>query len=85
MREITFFGAARRYYAQMSDAERATLDLCLRRLERDPAPDGVTTFSIPGIPDFFLYDDGAWRMAYTVPDAVTVIIRSIAHALDLPA
>jgi hypothetical protein len=85
MREIAFFESARRYYDLISDAERITLDLCLRRLERDSTPDGVTIFRVPGIPDFFVYDDGVWRVAYAVPDAATVMIRSIAHALDLPA
>jgi hypothetical protein len=84
MREIAFFEPARHYYDLMGDAERTALDLCLHRLERDPTADGVTTFSVPGIRNFLLYDDGVWRLAYTVPDAATVMIRSIAHALDLP-
>ena len=40
-------------------------------------------FTLPGIPDFFLYNDGVWRIAYAVPDEATLIIRSISHVLDL--
>lgn len=84
MREIGFYGRARTYYDLMSAAERETLDRCLHRLETDPAPDDVIVFAVPGVPGFFIYDDGVWRMSYTIPDEATIIIRSIAHALDLP-
>ena len=68
----------------MSDAEQAAIDERLARLERDPTPDGISTFAVPGAPGLLLYDDGTWQMRYLVPDEATVAIRSIAHALDLP-
>jgi hypothetical protein len=84
MREAILQAGARRYYQLMSDAEQAAIDARLARLERDPTPDGITTFAVPGVPELFLYDDGTWQMRYLVPDDATVVIRSIAHALDLP-
>lgn len=84
MREAVLHGKTRAYCDLMGPAERAQVDQRLRRLELDPSADGVTTFELPGIPWLFLYDDGVWRMTYAVFDDATIIIRSIAHALDLP-
>ena len=63
MREAALFGQARAYYELMSDAERAALRERVAQLERDPSPDGVTTFGLPGIPGFFIYNDDVWRVA----------------------
>jgi len=84
MREAILQAGARRNYLLMSDVEQAAVDERLARLERDPTPDHVTTFAVLGAPDIFLYDDGTWQMRYFVPDEATVVVRSIAHALDLP-
>jgi hypothetical protein len=83
MREAILAPAARAYRDMMSDAERVAADRCIARLEGDATPDGRTTLAVPDVPGFFLYDDGMWRIAYTVPDGATVVIRSIAHVLDL--
>lgn len=84
MREAALGAEARAYYEIMSEAERAEVRRIRTRLEHDPAPDGWTTHDIPGVPSLLLYDDGAWQVLYAVPDEATVVIRSIAHALDLP-
>ena len=84
MREAILRPGARDYYDLMSDAERAAVDRRINRLERDPSADGRTTFAVPEIPGLFLYDDGTWQILYAIPDDATLLIRSIAHALDLP-
>ncbi|MGH2583791.1 MAG: hypothetical protein ACRDJE_02620 [Dehalococcoidia bacterium] len=84
MREAILRPPARAYYSLMSDAERDAIDRRIRRLEHDPSPDGRTTFAVSDIDGLFLYDDGIWQMAYAVSDNATLVIRSIAHALDLP-
>ena len=84
MREVALRGAARAYYALMSGAERAAIDQATRLLEQNAQPDGLITFEVPGLPSLRVYDDGTWQMVYVVPDEATVVIRSIAHALDLP-
>ena len=83
MREAILRPGAREYHTLMSDAERDAVDRRIQRLERDPSPDGRTTFAVPDSPGLFFYDDGTWQMVYAVPDEATVIIRSIAHVLDL--
>ncbi len=82
MREAALRGQARAYYELMSPAERAAIAQRSARLERDPSPDGRTTFAHPDAPGLLVYD-GTWQMIYTVPDDATVIIRSIGQALDL--
>ena len=83
MREAALSGQARAYYELMSASERAEVRERITQLQRDPSPDGVTTFALPGIPGFFLYNDGEWRLAYAFPDEATLIIRSMSHVLDL--
>ncbi len=83
MREAALRGQARAYYELMSPAERAAIAQRSARLERDHSPDGRTTFAHPDASVLLVYDDGTWQMIYTVPDDASVIIRSIAHALDL--
>lgn len=85
MLEATFRGAARTYYDPMSPVEQASIDRVIARLEHEPAVDGVHIFGVPGAAALFLHDDGAWQIAYAIPDDATLVIRSIAHALDLPA
>lgn len=84
MREAILLSAARAYADLMSEVERADLDRRIVRLEVDPSVDDRTTFGLPDVSGFFIYDDGIWRMTYAVPDDATVVIRSIKHALDLP-
>jgi hypothetical protein len=47
-------------------------------------PDGATSFAVPGIPGQILYDDGEWQMHCILADDASLVIRTIAHALDLP-
>ena len=68
----------------MSDAEYAQTERILDRLEQDPSVDGHVTFAVPDIPGLFIFDDGTWQIVYSIPDDATVVIRAIAHALDLP-
>lgn len=84
MREAILLPRAREYRDRMSDAEQRAIVRRIDRLERDASVDGRTTLDIPDIPTLFIYDDGEWRMSYAIPDEVALIIRSIAHALDLP-
>jgi hypothetical protein len=84
MRGAALRGKARDYYDLASAVERVQIDDRLRQLELDPSADGVIRFDIPGVPGFLLLDDGLWRMTYVVRDDATIVIRSIAHALDLP-
>jgi hypothetical protein len=84
MREAAFYGQARTYYELMSDAERPQIRARVARLEQDPSADGAITLAIPDFPRLFLYDDGVGRMTYNVPDDATLVVRSIAHVLDLP-
>ena len=83
MREAAILGAARIYYDLMSAPERGQIDRIIDRLERDPNPDDRAIFGVPDAPTLRLYD-GTWRLLCDVPDAATVAILSIAHALDLP-
>jgi len=84
MREAILRPSARASYNLMSDVEREAVRRRMNRLEHDPSADGRTTFAVPDIPGLFLYDDGIWQMVYAIPDDATLVIRSIAHALDLP-
>jgi hypothetical protein len=84
MREAVLRPPARDYRDLMSDAENAQTERILERLERDASVDGYTTFAVPEIPGLFVFDDGTWQMIYSLPDDATVVIRAIAHALDLP-
>jgi hypothetical protein len=84
VREPILLGDARAYYDLMSAGERAQVDECLLRLERDPAPDGRTTFAVPGMPDMYVFDNGAWWMVYRVSDAANPTVLVLKHALDLP-
>ena len=84
MREAILLPGARAYRALMSEAEQLEVERRINRLERDASVDNRTTFAIPGTSELFLYEDGLWRMTYATPDAATIVVRSIAHALDLP-
>ncbi|MGH2587427.1 MAG: hypothetical protein ACRDJE_21130 [Dehalococcoidia bacterium] len=84
MREAGFRGAARVYYDLMSPAERAAIDRIIVRLEHDHTADGMSTFDVPDVPGLLLYDDRTWQVLYSVPDEASLVIQSIAHALDLP-
>lgn len=84
MREAILLPGAREYRERMSEAEQFAVERRINRLERDASVDSRTIYGIPDIPTLFLYDDGEWRMSYAVPDEATLVIRSIAHVLDLP-
>jgi hypothetical protein len=84
MREAAILGTARISYDLTGAPERAQIDRIIDRLERDPNPDGSAIFGVPGAPALRLYDDGTWRLLCDVPDAATIALLSIAHALDLP-
>ena len=84
MREAVLRPPARDYRNLMSDTEYAQTERILDRLERDPSVDGLTTFAVPDLPGQFVFDDGTWRMVCSIPDEATVVIRAIAHTLDLP-
>jgi len=85
MREITLRGAAKSYYQDvMSPLEHGSIQAAFDRLEHGPVPDGRTSFAVPGIPSQILYDDGEWQMHCILPDDASLVIRTIAHALDLP-
>jgi hypothetical protein len=84
MREAAFRRAAYASYDLISQAEREAIDRAIARLERDPTADGLNTFEIPGTTGLLLYDDGTWQIVYALPDDATLVIRSIAHTLDLP-
>jgi hypothetical protein len=84
MREAVLRPAARDYRNLMSDAEYAQTERILDHLERDSSADGLMTFAVPNIPGLFVFDDGTWQVVYSLPDEATVVIRAIAHALDLP-
>jgi ABC-type hemin transport system ATPase subunit len=83
VREAALRGSARTYYDLMSPGERQQIDDARRLIEHHPEPDGITTLAIPDSPHLYLYDDGIWQIIYALPDEATVIVLSIAHALDL--
>ncbi|MGD9894624.1 MAG: hypothetical protein AB7R89_04020 [Dehalococcoidia bacterium] len=85
MREAILSPAARAYRDEMSDLERTAIDRRIAHLEYHPAPDHVTTFAVPGVTGFLIYDDGEWRMSYAILNEATILIRSVAHILDLPS
>jgi hypothetical protein len=83
MREAILLSGARATYDVMGDAERRDVDHRLGLIERDQAPAAVTAFDDPAAPRVSIFDDGTWRIVYTVPDQATVLILGIRHALDL--
>ena len=83
MREAVLRPGARDYYDLMSDVEQADVDRRLRWLERHSTPDSVSTVAVPGLPTFGIFDDGVWQIVYETPEAATLAVHSIAHALDL--
>jgi hypothetical protein len=83
MREAILRAGARTYYDLMSDIERTDVDRRLHWIEHNPEPDNVTTIAAPELPQFVVFDDRVWQIVYEVPDAATLLIHAIAHALDL--
>jgi hypothetical protein len=84
MRERALRGDARTYYELMSPTERDQLDRALDRIEQDPRPDNVLIFDDPGLSGVRLFDNGIWRVGFTVPDDATIVVFAVKHALDLP-
>ena len=83
MRKAALRGSAQRYYALMSPAERQQIDERRQYLEQHPEPDDRTTFLVPELPGLRLFDDGEWRIIYSVPDDATVVILHLRHVFDL--